>query len=52
MTQLVSKAKLKTHLVDYCSSWQNSDIKGIYTGEEQETKLLQYADDTKAILTT
>ena len=29
---------------------QNSDIKGIYIGEEQETKLLQYADDTTAIL--
>ena len=28
---------------------QNSDIKGIYI-EEQETKLLQYADDTTAIL--
>ena len=29
---------------------QNSDIKGIYIGDEQETKLLQYADDTTAIL--
>jgi len=29
---------------------QNSDIEGIYIGEEQETKLLQYADDTTAIL--
>ena len=29
---------------------QNSDIKGIYIGEEQETKLLQYADDTTVIL--
>ena len=29
---------------------QNSDIKGIYI-EEQETKLLQYADDTTVILT-
>jgi len=29
---------------------QNSDIKGIYIGVEQQTKLLQYADDTKAIL--
>ena len=29
---------------------QNWDIKGIYIGEEQETKLLQYADDTTAIL--
>ena len=28
---------------------QNSDIKGIFI-EEQETKLLQYADDTTAIL--
>ena len=28
---------------------QNSDIKGIYI-EEQETKLLQYADDTTSIL--
>ena len=28
---------------------QNSDIKGIYI-EEQETKLLQHADDTTAIL--
>ena len=29
---------------------QNSDIKGIYIREEQETKLLQYADNTTAIL--
>ena len=29
---------------------QNSDIKGIYIGDEQETKLLQYAYDTTAIL--
>ena len=29
---------------------QNSDIKGIYIGDEHETKLLQYADDTTAIL--
>ena len=29
---------------------QNSDFKGIYI-QEQETKLLQYADDTTAILT-
>ena len=29
---------------------QNSEIKGIYIGDEQETKLLHYADDTIAIL--
>jgi len=29
---------------------QNSDIKGIFIGDEQETKLLQYADGTTAIL--
>ena len=29
---------------------QNSDIKRIYIGDEQETNLLQYADDTTAIL--
>jgi len=29
---------------------QNADIKRIYIGVEQETKLLQYADDTTAIL--
>ena len=29
---------------------QNSDMKGIFSRDEQETKLLQYADDTTAIL--
>ena len=29
---------------------QNLDINGIYIGVEQETKLLQYADNTTAIL--